>query len=129
MGFRIYSAQNSLCVCFWGKSSGFLPNSQRGVHDLPKNVMSYVERENSNFCRVFEETKGADIYMAWFLRTAKDPVTYVAWCNALNAHGPLKFICWYCGAAGAGRWPGPGFRFPLKWWDSLPPSGCLEPAN
>ena len=25
--------------------------------------------------------------------------------------------------------PSPGFRFPLKWWDSLPPSGNLEPAN
>ena len=25
--------------------------------------------------------------------------------------------------------PGPGFRFPLKWWDSPPPSGNLEPAN
>ena len=35
----------------------------------------------------------------------------------------------YCGAAGAGRWPGPGFQFPLKWWDSPPPSGNLEPAN
>ena len=34
-----------------------------------------------------------------------------------------------CGAAGAGRRPGPGFRFPLKWWDSPPPSGNLEPAN
>ena len=29
-------------------------------------------------------------------------------------------ICSFCGAAGAGRWPGPGFRFPLKWWDSRP---------
>ena len=35
----------------------------------------------------------------------------------------------HCGAAGAGRRPGPGFRFPLKWWDSPPPSGNLEPAN
>ena len=36
-----------------------------------------------------------------------------------------------CGAAraGVGRWPGPGFRFPVKWWDSPPPSGNLEPAN
>ena len=34
-----------------------------------------------------------------------------------------------CGAAGAGRQPGPEFQFPLKWWDSLPSSGCLEPAN
>ena len=34
-----------------------------------------------------------------------------------------------CGAAGAGSWPGPGFWFPLKWWDSPPPSGNLEPAN
>ena len=34
-----------------------------------------------------------------------------------------------CGAAGVGRRPGPGFRFPLKWWDSPPPSGNLEPAN
>ena len=36
-----------------------------------------------------------------------------------------------CGAAGAGagRRPGPGFRFPVKWWDSPPPSGNLEPAN
>ena len=34
-----------------------------------------------------------------------------------------------CGAAGAGRWPGPGFQFPVKWWDSPPPSGNLEPAN
>ena len=25
--------------------------------------------------------------------------------------------------------PGPGFQFPVKWWDSLPPSGNLEPAN
>ena len=23
----------------------------------------------------------------------------------------------------------PNFRFPLKWWDSPPPSGNLEPAN
>ena len=35
----------------------------------------------------------------------------------------------YCGAAGAGRQPGPGFQFPVKWWDSAPPSGNLEPAN
>ena len=34
-----------------------------------------------------------------------------------------------CGAAGAGRRPGPGFPFPLKRWDSPPPSGNLEPAN
>ena len=36
-----------------------------------------------------------------------------------------------CGAAGAGagRQPGLGFRFPMKWWDSPPPSGDLEPAN
>ena len=34
-----------------------------------------------------------------------------------------------CGAAGAGRRPRPGFQFPLKWWDSQPPSGLLEPAN
>ena len=34
-----------------------------------------------------------------------------------------------CGAAGAGRRPGPEFRFPLKWWDSLTPSGRLEPDN
>ena len=36
-----------------------------------------------------------------------------------------------CGAAGAGtgRRPGLGFRFPVKWWDSPPPSGDLEPAN
>ena len=36
-----------------------------------------------------------------------------------------------CGAAGAGagRGPGLGFRFPVKWWDSPPPSGDLEPAN
>ena len=34
-----------------------------------------------------------------------------------------------CGADGAGRQPGPGFLFPLKWWDSPPPSGNLEPAN
>ena len=34
-----------------------------------------------------------------------------------------------CGAAGASRQPGPGFWFPLKWWDSPPPSGNLEPAN
>ena len=35
-----------------------------------------------------------------------------------------------CGAAGAGagRRPGLGFRFPVKWWDSPPPSGDLEPA-
>ena len=26
-----------------------------------------------------------------------------------------------CGAAGASRQPGPGFWFPLKWWDSPPP--------
>ena len=31
--------------------------------------------------------------------------------------------------ARAGRGPGLGFRFPVKWWDSLPPSGDLEPAN
>ena len=36
---------------------------------------------------------------------------------------------WSCGAAGAGRQPGPGFQFPMKWWDSLPLSGNLEPAN
>ena len=41
----------------------------------------------------------------------------------------LKELCKYCGAAGAGRRPGPGFRFPMKWWDSPPPSGNLEPAN
>ena len=29
----------------------------------------------------------------------------------------------------AGRRPGPGFQIPLKWWDSPPPSGNLEPAN
>ena len=36
-----------------------------------------------------------------------------------------------CGAAGAGagRLPGLGFRFPVKWWDSPPPLGDLEPAN
>ena len=36
-----------------------------------------------------------------------------------------------CGAAGAGagRRPGPEFQFPVKWWDSPPPSGNLEPAN
>ena len=36
-----------------------------------------------------------------------------------------------CGAAGAGagRRPGLGFWFPVKWWDSPPPSGDLEPAN
>ena len=34
-----------------------------------------------------------------------------------------------CGAAGAGRRPRPGFQFPLKWWDSPPPSGNLEPDN
>ena len=36
-----------------------------------------------------------------------------------------------CGAAGAGagRRLGLGFRFPVKWWDSLPPLGDLEPAN
>ena len=34
-----------------------------------------------------------------------------------------------CGAARAGRWPTPGFRFPLKWWDSPLPSGNLEPDN
>ena len=35
----------------------------------------------------------------------------------------------HCGAARAGRRPRPGFRFPLKWWDSPPPSGNLEPAD
>ena len=34
----------------------------------------------------------------------------------------LIFVGWL-GLAG-GR-----FRFPLKWWDSPPPSGNLEPAN
>ena len=36
-----------------------------------------------------------------------------------------------CGAAGAGagRRPGLGFQFPVKWWDSPLPSGDLEPAN
>ena len=36
-----------------------------------------------------------------------------------------------CGAAGAGagRRPGLGFRFPVKWWDSPPPLGDLELAN
>ena len=36
-----------------------------------------------------------------------------------------------CGAAGAGagRRPGLGFRFHVKWWDSPPSSGDLEPAN
>ena len=61
---------------FWGKSSGFLPNSQRGVHELPNDIMSHVERENSIFCSVFEETKGSDIHMGGFLRMAKGPVTY-----------------------------------------------------
>ena len=41
----------------------------------------------------------------------------------------FSIIGYYCGAAGAGRRPGPGFWFPLKWWDSPPPSGNLEPAN
>ena len=41
----------------------------------------------------------------------------------------VKYGSVYCGAAGAGRRPGPGFRFPLKWRDSPPPSGRLEPAN
>ena len=27
------------------------------------------------------------------------------------------------------RRPGLGFPFPVKWWDSPPPSGDLEPAN
>ena len=36
---------------------------------------------------------------------------------------------YYYGAAGAGRRPGPEFWFPLKLWDSPPPSGKLEPAN
>ena len=31
-----------------------------------------------------------------------------------------------CGTAWAGA---AGFRFPVKWWDSPPPSGNLEPAN
>lgn len=62
---------------FWGKSSGFLPNSQRGVRELPNNVMSHVERENLIFCSVFEETKGSDIHVGWFLRMAKGPVVYV----------------------------------------------------
>ena len=35
-----------------------------------------------------------------------------------------------CGAAGAGRRPGAGFRFPLKWWDSPPISGAWsQPIN
>ena len=35
------------------------------------------------------------------------------------------------GLAGGQDWQGPGlgFRFPVKWWDSPPPSGDLEPAN
>ena len=33
------------------------------------------------------------------------------------------------GLPGLAGSPGPGFRFPLKWWDSPPPSGNLEPAN
>ena len=35
----------------------------------------------------------------------------------------------FCGAAGAGSQPRPGFRFPLKWWGSPPPLGHLEPAH
>ena len=48
-------------------------------------------------------------------------------CPLRDGGGGLAF----CGAAGAGagRRPGPGFRFPVKWWDSPPPSGNLEPAN
>ena len=41
----------------------------------------------------------------------------------------ISFIMWGCQRAGAGRQPGLGFRFPVKWWDSPPPSGDLEPAN
>ena len=45
-----------------------------------------------------------------------------------------SFIMWgYRGwgwqGARTGRGPGLGFRFPVKWWDSPPPSGDLEPAN
>ena len=43
----------------------------------------------------------------------------------------VNYLGLRCGAAGAGagRRTGPGFRFPVKWWDSPPPSGNLEPAN
>ena len=32
----------------------------------------------------------------------------------------IKLVMPSCGAVSAGRRPRPGFRFPLKWWDSLP---------
>ena len=41
----------------------------------------------------------------------------------------IELVMPSCGAAEAGRQPEPGFRFPLKWWDSPPTSGNLEPAN
>ena len=46
----------------------------------------------------------------------------------------ISFIMWGCRgwgwqAAGAGRQPGLGFWFPVKWWDSPPLSGDLESAN
>ena len=45
-----------------------------------------------------------------------------------------SFIMWGCRGRGwqgarTCRGPGLGFRFPVKWWDSPPPSGDLEPAN
>ena len=57
--------------------------------------------------------------------------------NSLWPHGlqPARLLCPWgftrqeCGAGGACRQPGPGFQFPMKWWDSPPPSGNLEPAN
>ena len=40
----------------------------------------------------------------------------------------ISFIMWGCRGWGwqAARL---GFQFPVKWWDSPPPSGDLEPAN
>lgn len=42
-----------VCVC--GKSLGFYRILRVG-HDLPKNVTSHIERGNSIFCSVLEET-------------------------------------------------------------------------
>ena len=57
-------------------------------------------------------------YLLEFAQTNVHPVGYVI----------QPYICGAAGA-GAGRRPEPGFRFPVKWWDSPPPSGNLEPAN
>ena len=57
-----------------------------------------------------------------FLGAPKSP-------QMVTATMKLKDACSLVWGCLGWRRPGPGFRFPLKWWDSPPPSGNLEPAN